>query len=127
GEPDFQALRGSGFFGPAGERGLRHNPARRARRTAVKKKRFSVEQITSVLQQVGGGMPVGDACRRVGISEQTFYRWKKEYGGMLLSEARELKQLRDETQAHTPRRGLSLDKVLLQDVIHNSSETRQAA
>jgi hypothetical protein len=38
----------------------------------VKKKRFSVEQITSALQQVGGGMPVGDVCRQVGISEQTF-------------------------------------------------------
>ena len=47
-------------------------------------------------------MPVGDVCRQVGISEQTFYRWKKVYGGMLPSEARELKQLRDEnTQAET--------------------------
>jgi putative transposase len=45
----------------------------------VKKKRFSVEQITSVLQQVTGGVPVGDVCRQVGISEQTFYRWKKQY------------------------------------------------
>jgi len=43
----------------------------------VKRQRFSVEQITSVLQQVGGGVSVGDVCRQVGISEQTFYRWKK--------------------------------------------------
>ena len=43
----------------------------------MKKKRFSVEQITAVLQQVAGGVPVGDVCRQVGISEQTFYRWKK--------------------------------------------------
>jgi putative transposase len=63
----------------------------------VKKKRFSVEQITSVLQQVQGGVPIGEVCRQVGISEQSFYRWKKIYGGMLPSEARELKQLRDET------------------------------
>ena len=62
----------------------------------MKKQRFSVEQITSVLQQVANGMPVGDVCRQVGISEQTFYRWKKVYGGMLPSEARELKQLREE-------------------------------
>ena len=62
----------------------------------MKKKRFSVEQITSVLQQVASGLPVGDVCRQVGISEQTFYRWKKSYGGMLPSEACELKQLRDE-------------------------------
>jgi hypothetical protein len=56
----------------------------------VKKKRFSVEQITSVLQQAGSGVPVADVCRQVGISEQTFYRWKKTYGAMLPSEAREL-------------------------------------
>jgi len=62
----------------------------------VKKQRFSVEQITSVLQQVARGVPVGDVCRQVGISEQTFYRWKKTYDGMLPSEARELKQLREE-------------------------------
>jgi putative transposase len=84
----------------------------------VKRKRCSVEQITSVLQQVAGGVPVGDVCRQVGISEQTFYRWKQEYGGMLPSEARELKQLRDETT--TLKRlvaDLSLDKVMLQDVL----------
>jgi putative transposase len=45
----------------------------------VKKKRFSVEQITSVLQQVQGGVPLGEVCRQVGISEQSFYRWKKIY------------------------------------------------
>jgi putative transposase len=84
----------------------------------VKKKRFSVEQITAVLQQVSGGMPVGDVCRQVGISEQTFYRWKKEYAGMLPSEARELKQLRDEnTKLKRLVADLSLDKVMLQDVV----------
>lgn len=45
----------------------------------MKKKRFSVEQITSVLQQVAAGVPVGDVCRQIGVSEQTCYRWKKEY------------------------------------------------
>ncbi len=85
----------------------------------MKKKRFSVEQITSVLQQVAGGVPVGDVCRQVGISEQTFYRWKKAYGAMLPSEAHELKQLRDEN-AKLKRlvADLSLDKVMLQDVLH---------
>ena len=53
----------------------------------MKKKRFSVEQITSVLQQVEGGVTVGDLCRQVGVSEQTFYRWKKADGSMLPSEA----------------------------------------
>jgi putative transposase len=70
----------------------------------VKKKRFSVEQITSVLQQVASGVPVGDVCRQVGISEQRFYGWKKVYGGMLPSEARELKQLREENGAAEARR-----------------------
>ena len=84
----------------------------------MKRKRFSVEQITAVLQQVSGGMPVGDVCRQVGISEQTFYRWKKEYAGMLPSEARELKQLRDEnTKLKRLVADLSLDKVMLQDVV----------
>jgi putative transposase len=84
----------------------------------VKKQRFSVEQITSVLQQVTRGVPVGDVCRQVGISEQTFYRWKKSYGGMLPSEARELKQLREEnTKLKRLVAELSLDKVMLQDVV----------
>jgi putative transposase len=84
----------------------------------VKKQRFSVEQITSVLQQVARGVPVGDVCRHVGISEQTFYRWKKTYDGMLPSEARELKQLREEnTKLKRLVAELSLDKVMLQDVV----------
>ena len=84
----------------------------------MKKKRFSVEQMTAVLQQVAGGVPVGDVCRQVGISEQTFYRWKKTYGGMQPSEARELKQVREEN-AKLKRlvADLSLDKVMLQDVL----------
>lgn len=84
----------------------------------MKKKRFSVEQITAVLQQVAGGVPVGDVCRQVGISEQTFYRWKKVYGNLQPSEARELKQLRDEnTKLKRLVADLSLDKVMLQDVL----------
>ena len=82
------------------------------------KKRFSVEQITAVLQQAATGVPVGDLCRQVGVSEQTFYRWKKEYGGMLPSEARELKQLRDEnSKLKRLVADLSLDKVMLQDIV----------
>ena len=84
----------------------------------MKRKRFSVEQITGVLQQVEAGVPVGDVCRQVGVSEQTFYRWKKAYGGMLPSEARELKQLRDEnTKLKRLVADLSLDKVMLQDIV----------
>ena len=84
----------------------------------MKKKRFSVEQITSVLQQVASGLPVGDVCRQVGISEQTFYRWKKSYGGMLPSEVRELKQLREEN-ARLKRvvAYLTFNKGMLQDIV----------
>jgi putative transposase len=61
----------------------------------VKKKRFSVEQITAVLRQGGGRRPVGDVYRTVAISEQTFYRRKKSYASMLAKPA-SLKQLREE-------------------------------
>ena len=84
----------------------------------MKKKRYSVEQITGVLKQAEAGSPVGDLCRQVGISEQTFYRWRKVYGGMLPSEARELKQLRDENgRLKKVVAELTLDKVMLQDVL----------
>ena len=85
---------------------------------AVKRKRFSVEQITTVLQQAESGVPIGDLCRQVGISEQSFYRWRKVYGNLQPSEARELKQLREEN-AKLKRlvADLSLDRVMLQDVV----------
>ena len=84
----------------------------------MKKKRFSVEQITAVLKQAEAGTPVGDLCRQVGVAEQTFYRWKKAYGSMLPSEARELKQLREENaRLRRVVADLTLDKVMLQDVV----------
>ena len=84
----------------------------------MKRKHFSTEQIAAVLQQAEQGIPIGELCRQVGISEQSFYRWKKVYGGLQPSEARELKQLRDEvTKLKRLVADLSLDKVMLQDVI----------
>mgnify|MGYP003382469200 CR=1 FL=1 len=71
----------------------------------MKKSRFSVEQITAVLQHAGAGVPVRDVCRQVGVSEQTFYRWKKNYGSMLPSEARELKQMRETPTTQSAGRG----------------------
>ena len=72
----------------------------------MKKRRFSVEQITSVLEQSPPGVPVGDVCRQV---ELTFFRWKKAYGVMLPSDARELKQRQEEnTQLKRPRDSLSI-------------------
>ena len=60
---------------------------------------------------------MGDVCRHVGISEQTFYRWRKAYGAMLPREARELKQLREENARLKRVVDLTRDKVMLQDVV----------
>ena len=59
----------------------------------MKKKRFSVEQIVGVLKQAEVGVPIGELVRQVGISEQTFYRWKKRYGKLEVDQLRQLKQL----------------------------------
>jgi putative transposase len=83
----------------------------------MKRKRFSAEQIVAVLKQAELGMAVGDIVRQVGISEQTFYRWKKQYAGLQSDQVRELKQLQDENAR--PKKlvaELSLDKAILQDV-----------
>lgn len=83
----------------------------------MKKKRFSVEQIVAVLKQAELGMPVADITRQVGISEQTFYRWRKQYAGMESDQVRELKQLQDEnTRLKKLVAELSLDKAILQDI-----------
>lgn len=67
---------------------------------------------------VESGVPVGDLCRQVGISEQTFYRWKKRYGGRAPSETREVRQLREENmKLRRLVADLSLDNVMLQDVL----------
>lgn len=83
----------------------------------MKRKRFSVEQIVAVLKQAELGMPVGELTRQVGISEQTFYRWKKQYAGLQSDQVRELKQLQEEN-ARLKRlvADLSLDKAILQDI-----------
>lgn len=84
----------------------------------MKKKRFSVEQISGILKQAELGAPIPELCRQHGVSEQSYYRWKKVYGGMEPSEARELKALRDEnTKLKRLSADLSLDKVMLQDVV----------
>jgi putative transposase len=57
----------------------------------MKKSKFSVEQIAYSLRQGDGGTPVGDVCRQVGVSEATFYVWKKKYGKLGVSEMREIR------------------------------------
>ena len=85
---------------------------------AISKNRFSVEQIVAVLKQAELGLPVVDLIRKVGITEQTFYRWKKQYSGMESVQIRELKQLSEENaRLKKLVADLSLDKTVLQDVL----------
>ena len=60
--------------------------------------RFSEAQIIGVLREQEAGSPTAEVCRRHGISEQTFYRWKAKYGGMQASDAQKLKALEDENR-----------------------------
>ena len=83
----------------------------------MKRKRFSAEQIVAILKQAELGMTVAEVVRQVGISEQTFYRWKKQYGGLQSDQVRELKVLQAENAR--PKKlvaELSLDKAILQDI-----------
>jgi putative transposase len=77
-----------------------------------------VEQIAAVLKQAEVGVPVAELIRKVGVSEQTFYRWKKQYTGLEVDQVRELKQLQEEN-ARLKRlvADLTLDKTMLQDVL----------
>jgi putative transposase len=64
----------------------------------LRKTRFYKEQITYALKQGESGKPVGEACRQIGVSEESFYRWKGKYEGMGVAELRRLRQLEDENR-----------------------------
>ena len=84
----------------------------------MKQKRFNVEQIGAVLKQAEVGVPLAELIRRVGISEQTFYRWKKQYVGLEVDQVRQLKQLQEENvRLRQLVADLTLDKAMLQDVL----------
>ncbi len=84
----------------------------------MKQKRFSVEQIVAVLKQADAGVPLAELLRRVGVSEQTFYRWKKQYVGLEVDQVRQLKQLQGENMRLKQLvADLTLDKAMLQDVL----------
>ena len=84
----------------------------------MEQKRFNVEQIVAVLKQAEAGVPLAELIRRVGISEQTFYRWKKRYVGLEVDQVRQLKQLQEEnTRLKQLVADLTLDKAMLQNVL----------
>ena len=84
----------------------------------MKKSRFSEQQIAFILRQAEEGTSIGEVCRKAGISEATYYVWRKKYGGLMPSEMKRLKQLDEENQRLKKLvADLSLDKEMLQDVI----------
>jgi putative transposase len=84
----------------------------------MKASRFSEAQKAFILKQGADGMPVADICRKAGISQATYFNWKKRYDGLLPSEMRRLKQLEDENgKLRKVVADLSLDKEMLQDAL----------
>lgn len=84
----------------------------------MKRSKFSEQQIAFALKQAELGTPVEEVCRKMGISDATFYVWKKKYGGLGPSELRRLKQLEEENvKLKRLVADLSLDKTMLQDVL----------
>jgi putative transposase len=84
----------------------------------MKASKFSDAQKAFILKQGTDGMPVADVCRKAGISQATYFNWKKKYDGLLPSEMRRLKQLEDEnSKLKRIVADLSLDRAMLQDVL----------
>lgn len=84
----------------------------------MKKSRFTEEQIAFALRQAESGTIISEVCRKMGVSEATFYNWKKKYGGLGVSELRRLKQLEEENmRLKRMVADLSLDKQMLQEVV----------
>ena len=87
----------------------------------MKRSKFSEEQIAYALRQAESGTPVGDVCRQLGVSETTFYVWKKKYGHLGVTELRRLRQLEEEN-ARLKRvvADLTLDKHILMETIRKN-------
>ena len=88
----------------------------------MKKSKYSAEQVTFALRQAESGTAVAEICRKMGISEQTFYRWKKKFAGIGVAEVRRLRILEEENRKLKQLvADLSLDKQMLQDVLRKKA------
>ena len=87
----------------------------------MKTSKFTDEQVAMALRQAEAGTPIGEICRKLGVSEQTFYRWKKRFGALGVSELRELRQLRDENRKL---KGLVADLTLDKTILHEAVRKR---
>ena len=84
----------------------------------MKKSKFTEQQIVFALKQAETGVPVAEVCRKMGVSEATFYNWKKKFSGLGTAELRRLRQLEDEnSRLKQVVADLTLDKQMLQDVL----------
>ena len=84
----------------------------------MKKSKFTEEQIAFALRQGDLGTPVAEVCRKMGVSEATYFRWKQKYGGLGPSELRKLRQFEEENQKLKRLvADRSLDKAILQEVL----------
>ena len=82
------------------------------------KKRYTDEQIAYALRQAEAGTPIREVCRKLGVSEATFYNWRRKFAGMGVAELRELRHLRQENaKLKKLVADLSLDKHMLQEVL----------
>ena len=84
----------------------------------MKKSNFSEALIAFILRQANEGTPAAEVCRKTGISDATFYKWRKRYGGLTPSEVKRMRQLEDENNRLKKLvADLSLDRAMLQDVL----------
>ena len=83
----------------------------------MKKSRFSEAQILGILRQQDQGLTVAQICREHSLSEATFYTWKRQYGGMNVSELQRLKHLEDENRRLNYRADLSLENQVVKEVL----------
>jgi putative transposase len=91
----------------------------------MKRSKFSEEQIVYAIRQAESGTPVGDLCRQLGVSDATFYAWKKKYAHLGVSELRRLRQLEEEnSRLKRLVADLSLDKHMLSEALRKKSEAR---